>query len=421
MFSGGASLEAIASRRARRELTALVQRAPKVAQLRVDDAPRRRCRSSRCRRETWCSCAPARSFRSTARSLSGGGGPRHEHPQRRAAAGDARRGDAGAQRHGQRRRPVRRARGSPRGRERLRGAGPPRRAGAGAARAAGADGRPLRRVLPAATLLVAAAAWAISGDPVRALAVVVVATPCPLILAAPIALVSGLSRAARAGVIVKGAGRDRNARRGAHGAVRQDRHAHCRHARGAGDRDPRTASIRRASCCGWPPRSTGCPRTCSVRRLVGAADEAGLELTMPDGVREEPGQGIEGTVDGRRVAVGSRRSCAPRRARRGGRPSRFDAATRGSGEAHVLVALDGHIAGVIVMADELRPDAAHDRPAAARRGRAPRRDGLRRPPLGGRARRSRARRRPRVRRAVARGQARGRAAACAPTRSCVRW
>ena len=57
-----------------------------------------------------------------------------------------------------------------------------------------------------ATLLVAGVAWAVSGDPVRALAVVVVATPCPLILAAPIALVSGLSRAARAGVIVKGAG-----------------------------------------------------------------------------------------------------------------------------------------------------------------------------------------------------------------------
>jgi P-type E1-E2 ATPase len=37
MFSGGAALESIASRRARRELTALVRRAPKVAQLRVDD------------------------------------------------------------------------------------------------------------------------------------------------------------------------------------------------------------------------------------------------------------------------------------------------------------------------------------------------------------------------------------------------
>ena len=54
--------------------------------------------------------------------------------------------------------------------------------------------------------MVAGLAWALSGDPVRALAVVVVATPCPLILAAPIALVSGLSRAARNGIIVKGAG-----------------------------------------------------------------------------------------------------------------------------------------------------------------------------------------------------------------------
>ena len=56
------------------------------------------------------------------------------------------------------------------------------------------------------TVAVAGVAWAVSGDPVRALAVFVVATPCPLILAAPIALISGLSRCARAGVVVKGAG-----------------------------------------------------------------------------------------------------------------------------------------------------------------------------------------------------------------------
>ena len=56
------------------------------------------------------------------------------------------------------------------------------------------------------TIAVAGFAWAISGDPVRALAVFVVATPCPLILAAPVAFVSGISRAARAGVIVKGGG-----------------------------------------------------------------------------------------------------------------------------------------------------------------------------------------------------------------------
>src|SRR4051812_45310066 len=53
------------------------------------------------------------------------------------------------------------------------------------------------------TIAVAAAAWVVGDDPVRALAVLVVATPCPLILAAPIAIVSGMSGAARRGVIVK--------------------------------------------------------------------------------------------------------------------------------------------------------------------------------------------------------------------------
>jgi len=56
------------------------------------------------------------------------------------------------------------------------------------------------------TLAVAGLAWLVSGDPNRALAVVVVATPCPLLLAAPIAIVAGLSRAAKRGIIVKGGG-----------------------------------------------------------------------------------------------------------------------------------------------------------------------------------------------------------------------
>ncbi len=51
--------------------------------------------------------------------------------------------------------------------------------------------------------LIAGAAWLISGEPIRFLEVIVVATPCPLLLAAPIALISGMSRAAKYGVIVK--------------------------------------------------------------------------------------------------------------------------------------------------------------------------------------------------------------------------
>ena len=49
------------------------------------------------------------------------------------------------------------------------------------------------------SLVVGGLAWAATGDPKRWLAVMVVATPCPLILAAPIAFVAGLSRAARRG------------------------------------------------------------------------------------------------------------------------------------------------------------------------------------------------------------------------------
>ena len=54
------------------------------------------------------------------------------------------------------------------------------------------------------TLALAAVAWAVAGTPLRAVAVLVVATPCPLLLAAPVAIMSGLSRASRIGVVVKG-------------------------------------------------------------------------------------------------------------------------------------------------------------------------------------------------------------------------
>ena len=59
-------------------------------------------------------------------------------------------------------------------------------------------------VFLAVTMAIAGAAWALTGEAVRAVAVLVVATPCPLILAVPVALVAGLSRAAGRGILVKG-------------------------------------------------------------------------------------------------------------------------------------------------------------------------------------------------------------------------
>ena len=59
-------------------------------------------------------------------------------------------------------------------------------------------------VFLAATIALAAAAWAGSADPIRAVAVLVVATPCPLILAVPVAIMAGVSQAAKHGILIKG-------------------------------------------------------------------------------------------------------------------------------------------------------------------------------------------------------------------------
>jgi heavy metal translocating P-type ATPase len=206
-----------------------------------------------------------------------------------------------------------------------------------------------------ATLLVAGLAWALSADPVRGLAVVVVATPCPLILAAPIALVSGLSRAARAGVIVKGAGAIETL--GQARTVLFDK---------TGTLTVGTPEVRAIVTRDGKKPAELLQLAASVDRLsahvlgealVDAASEAGLELTLPTDVAEEPGQGIQGRVDGQRVAVGSRAFMRTVGVPQGEITASSLTTTRGSGEAHIVVAIDGHVAGVIVMADELRPDA----------------------------------------------------------------
>ena len=208
-----------------------------------------------------------------------------------------------------------------------------------------------------ATIVVAGVAWVVSGDPVRALAVVVVATPCPLILAAPIALVSGLSRAARAGIIVKGTGAIETL--GQARTVLFDKTGTLT----VGTPEVREINPRDGFDAGEVLRLAASVDRLSAHvlgeALVSAAVEAGNELTLPSDVREQPGQGIEGRVDGHRVLVGSRVFLAS-----AGVPAAEIAAgsvtgTGGSGEAHVLVAVDGHLAGVIVMADVVRPDAEH--------------------------------------------------------------
>ena len=91
--------------------------------------------------------------------------------------------------------------------------------------------------------------------------------------------------------------------------------------------------------------------------IVAAAEERGCALAEPDEVEVRPGLGIGGTVDGRRVRVGDRRLVAAEAGE--------EAA---SGETVVRVEVDGAPAGVIVLADPLRPGAREAVAALAEMG-----------------------------------------------------
>lgn len=206
------------------------------------------------------------------------------------------------------------------------------------------------------TLLVAAAAWLFSGDPVRALAVLVVATPCPLILAAPVAIVAGISQAAHRGVIVKGGGALETLAR-----VRTlvfDKTGTLT----AGS--PRVASI----------EAFGRIDSTELLRLAASLDQVSphvfadgiviaarnrhIALHFPDGVREHPGKGIDGVVDGHRIALGQARWLQD------GKPMP-EAATEvrkrmaADGASAVFVAVDGTISGALIMVDPVRSETPH--------------------------------------------------------------
>jgi len=353
MFSGGSAIEDIASTRARRELTALVQRAPKVAQRRLaeglEEVPVGEVGVGDVVVVRTGEVVPVDGTVLSAEAvvdtstLSGEPLPVTIPRGMSVLSGTA---NAGAPFDVRTDRPS--AESSYAALVRL-----VEQAQAGRAPFVRMADRYAGFFLPA-TLLLAGAAWALSGDPVRALSVVVVATPCPLILAAPIALVSGLSRAARMGVIVKGAGAIETL--GEARTVLFDKTGTLT----IGTPELREIIARDAFTEGELLRLAASVDRMSAHvlgeALARGAKEAGISLVVADDVREEPGQGIEGTVEDHRVAVGSGAFL-----RGAGIPldevaSAAVAAGRGSGEAHILVAVDGHLAGIIIMADELRHD-----------------------------------------------------------------
>jgi heavy metal translocating P-type ATPase len=205
-------------------------------------------------------------------------------------------------------------------------------------------------------LAVAGGAWAYAGDPIRFLAVMVVATPCPLILAAPIAFIAGVSRAARAGVIVKGGGVIE--RLGKARSVLIDK---------TGTLTLGTPSVEQVvSFDGVAPdellRLAASVDQLSAHVLAEAlvhdAEGRGLVLATPDRVEEGPGLGVEGVVGGRHVAVGSSAWLEARGYDGAEAAARNLDGDLDAGRARILVGIDGTLAGAIVMADRVRADAS---------------------------------------------------------------
>ena len=204
-------------------------------------------------------------------------------------------------------------------------------------------------------LAIAGIAWAVSGDVVRFVAVMVVATPCPLILAAPIALIAGVSRAARRGVIVKGSGVIEKL--GKARTVLFDKTGTLTLGQPALERVVAFDGIGTDELLRLAASVDQLSAHVLAEALVHAAQKRGFELAAPAHVLEGRGQGIEGRVDGRSVAVGSSVWLRER-----GYSGAEDAA-RGLdtnsdlGKAKILVGVDGRLAGAVVMGDSLREDA----------------------------------------------------------------
>lgn len=208
------------------------------------------------------------------------------------------------------------------------------------------------------TLAVSGAAWAATGDPVRGLAVLVVATPCPLLLAAPIAIVSGMSRAASRGIVVKGGGAIETLARARvlfvdkTGTLTTGRPTLQRIAQVAQDQAMDEAELLRLAASLDQVSSHVMAIT-----LVHAAYERGLTLSFPADVTEFPGAGIVGSVDGHRVRLGSYTIVMEGTERSESTGSFRRRMLRDEG-AVIFVSVDGRLEGAFLVDDPIRPEAA---------------------------------------------------------------
>lgn len=193
---------------------------------------------------------------------------------------------------------------------------------------------------------IAGVAWWVSGDPVRLAQVLVVATPCPLLLAAPVAFLAGMNRAAKEGIIVKDSGtleklsRIRTVAMDKTGTLTVGHPVLVDSVTADG-----VSELELLELAGAVEVFSAHPLAAAI---VTAARQRGVVLPSAVDATEESGKGVSGTVLGDRIQVGSDRWLDV--GQRLPQPS--------PGQILIHVARNGTWIGALIMEDRLRSDAA---------------------------------------------------------------
>jgi heavy metal translocating P-type ATPase len=200
----------------------------------------------------------------------------------------------------------------------------------------------------AVSLAIAGIAWALAGDPARFAEVLVVATPCPLLISAPVAFMGGMSRAARNGIIVKGGGVLEALARAR--TVVFDKTGTLTHGEPTIARVLPEAPFGEAELLALAASAEQYSSHVLAASVIAAARERGLELATADAASEVPAYGVVARFGDREVTVGKQSfiaNLAPETV----------ASPLDGGELAIYIAVDGRFAGSIVASDRLRANA----------------------------------------------------------------
>lgn len=200
------------------------------------------------------------------------------------------------------------------------------------------------------SFIIAGTAWVISGDPERFLEVLVVATPCPLLLGAPIALISGMSRAAKHGIIVKtGSALERLAEIR---TIALDKTGTLTVGQPVADEVTALKGHTKSEVLGYAAALEQHSNHVLAKAIVKAAEEKKVKIQKAKNIKELSGRGMSGRLSGKDILVGRLSLLKD-----------HDVAVPDDFKENAVkhtasyVAINGRLAGVIMFADEIRHDA----------------------------------------------------------------